>query len=304
MGYCNSFLNLDSGVYYRYIYAMKGSFSLALAFFTLCLSLFFASFASTRAPEVTFVDISGDWILSSIDYDPSRYEGYAGAQQYLDNLASSGEGVSIIFSAEKSGERKFSVSGFSGVNSYSGSISFLGERLIEKPLAVTLASGPENAQRFERFLLQTLNETTSARLLEGGNVLELLGEGGIHRLVFRRFRLEGTAWTLVEYNSGRALQSIRSRNVPSIAFGDGERFSGSTGVNRMLGFYSSDSALRSLSFSTISTTRMGAPSDEIAALESLFVKCLERTSAYRISAFSLILLSSDGESLLVFSRAR
>ena len=271
----------------------------------LCGFLLFASCASTDTREPVLADISGDWILSSIKYDSSRYDGYAGAQQYIDSLKASGESLGIVFSADSSGEGEFAVYGFAGVNSFSGFVSFYGERLMENPPAATLVAGPARAERFEHLFLQELYGASSAYLSDDGATLVLSGDGGSSEMVFSRFSLNGTSWRLSAYASGGTLNYLHSFvDVPSIVFGEAESFSGSTGVNRARGIFAADSASRSLSFSRIATTRAAPTDSKRAEIEAAFLQSLERTSSYRLSASSITFISAEGESLLVFYFAR
>ena len=254
--------------------------------------------ASTEVHEPKFVDISGDWLLSSIKYDASLYDGYDGAQRFLEEAKASSAG--IVFSAERSGEEDFVFYGFAGVNSYSGFLSFAGEALIENPPAATLSAGPARAERFERLFLQELTNVSSAALLDDGSTLVLYGEGE-SEMVFERFALQGTSWRLSAYNDGAGLRYLQSVvDVPTIAFGDVGSFSGSTCANRMHGRYEDDSLTRALSFSLIATTKMAAPDEEKAELEAAFLRALGGTVSYRLSASSLTLCSADGANLLIF----
>ena len=248
--------------------------------------------------ETAPADISGDWLLSSIIYDASLYDGYDSAMKYLDEVELSSLG--IVFSAERSGGEDFAFYGFAGVNSYSGFLSFAGEALIENPPAVTLSAGPARAERFERLFLQELSRIEWASVSGDGGTLVLSGEGG-SEMVFERFSLQGTSWLLSAYNDGRAMRYLQSVvDIPTIAFGDAGNFSGSTGVNQMHGSYETDSLSRALVFSPIATTRMAAPDEEKAELEMAFLRALEATAAYRLSASSLTLCSEEGENLLIF----
>ena len=254
--------------------------------------------ASTEVHEPVFVDISGDWLLSSIIYDASLYDGYDGAQRFIDEVAASS--VGIVFSADSSGDESFVFYGFAGVNSYSGFISFAGGKLIENPPAVTLSAGPARAERFERVFLQELANAVSVALLDDGGALVLYGENE-SEMVFERFALQGTSWRLSALNDGLAMRYLQSLvDVPTIAFVDAENFSGSTGVNRMHGRYETGPVERKLSFSPIATTRMAAPTEERAQLESDFLRALEGAASYRLSASSLTLCSGNGENLLIF----
>ena len=260
--------------------------------------LLFSCASNEAVPErPVFVDISGDWLLSSIIYNASLYDGYNSAQRFLEEASGS---LGIVFSAERSGKEDFAFYGFAGVNYYSGFLSFAGEKLIENPPAVTLSAGPARAERFERLFLQELTNVLSAALLDGGGTLALYGSGG-SEMVFERFALQGTSWRLSAFNDGRAMRYFQSHeDAPFIAFGEDGNFSGSTSVNRMHGRYESDAVERALSFSPIATTRMVAPNEERAQLESAYLRALEGTASYRLSASSLTLCSEAGENLLVF----
>lgn len=274
------------------------SFSLPLA---LLACLFFATCASTETRETLGADISGDWILSSIKYDPSRHNGYAEAQQYIDNLKASGKSLGIIFSADRSGKGNFAVYGFSGVNSYSGFVSLTGERFMENPPAATLVAGNAMAEQFERLFLSELYNVSSVSLLDNGATLALSGDDELSEMIFERFSLNGKTWRLSAYTNGRELNYIQSFvDVPTIVFGDSESFSGTTSVNRIKGTYATEQRSRALSFSKIASTKAAPADAKRAEIEAAVLQSLERTSSYRLSGSSITFLSDKGESLLVF----
>lgn len=262
------------------------------------------SCSSVETREPLFTDISGDWILSAIEYDASQYDGYDGAGEFLASLEQDRNSLGVIFSADRSGEQDFVVYGFAGVNSYNGFLSFAGEPLLVNPPAATLVAGPPDAERFESLFLQELYHISRAELSPDGSSLVLSGSGD-SGMTFRRFRLAETSWHLTALHTGSAVVTLSSFvDVPVLTFGEGGTLSGSTGVNRLTGSWSEGDEARGLVLQQVAATRMAAPDAERAALEADFLALLAGTAGYRISASSLTLCSADGTTLLVFSPAK
>lgn len=275
----------------------------AVSLSVLCVCcLFFSACASSKAVETAAVDISGDWILSSAEYDISLYDGYEGASDFIAGLVNSGKSTGISFSADKTGEDDaFVVYGYSGVNSYNGTVAFNGGPLLENPPAVTLVAGPPQAERFERVFLQMLAKVENASISADDATLTLSDAEGANKLVFQRFTLAGTSWCLSAYNTGNAVVSLpTSVDIPTVVFGEGGLLSGSTGANTIKGDFTADSKTRALSFGTLGVSRMAAPTAERAEMERRFLSLLEQTAFYRVSGSSLTLCSSDGTNLLLF----
>ena len=262
---------------------------------------FFSSCASTKVLETSSADISGDWILSSLEYDADLYDGYDAAADFIADLENSGKTTGISFSADKTTEDVFVVYGFSGVNSYNGTVSFNGGSLLENPPAATLVSGAPKAERFERVFLQMLAKVETASVSSDDSTLTMADTDGANVMVFKRFELADTSWGLSAYNTGNAVVSLPTQvDIPTLIFGDAGNLSGSTGVNRMTGSFSSDSKTRALSFGPLGTTRMAPASPQLGELEAAYLELLGKAVSYRISGSSLTLCDADGKSLLVF----
>lgn len=278
---------------------MKNVLALCAGISVVC--AFFSSCASTKVLETSAVDISGDWILSSVEYDITLYDGYEGAADFIAELDASGKTTGISFSADKTGEDVFVVYGFSGVNSYNGTLSFDGGPLLENPPAVTLAAGSPKAERFERVFLQMLSKVEAVSISSDDTTLTLSDLNKTNVMVFKRFNLADTSWCLSSYNTGNAVVSLPTHvDIPTLVFGDAGNLSGSTGVNRIISSFTSDSKTRAVSFGPLGTTRVAPPTPAMGEVEAAYLDLLGKTVSYRISGSSLTLCSETGTNLLVF----
>ena len=111
--------------------------------------------------------------------------------------------------------------------------------------------------------------------------------------------LRSGTWTLAELN-GAAVNS--PRNPPSLTF-EGERVTGSTGVNQLSAPYTATPTSASggiIAFADFITTKMAGP-PEAMNLEQQFVAALAEADEFSADANTLTLLS-DGKPVLQFVR--
>lgn len=85
----------------------------------------------------------------------------------------------------------------------------------------------------------------------------------------------------------------------TLEFGDAQKVSGFSGVNRYSGSYVATAA-GNLKFGPMASTKMAGPDDAMAA-EAVYLNLLERVTSYRMSGDQLVLLGSQQE-LLTFAR--
>ncbi len=216
------------------------------------------------------------------------------------------EDLGVTFSAEADGNGGFDVYGFAGVNNYSGSASISGDVFEHSAFAVTLMAGPEADAAFERVFLSILESAEKAAVVpeHGGTVLRLSDADGKNTLTFAALNLADTAWRLSAYNTGSAVSSLPAdTETPELVFDGKGGITGFTGVNRLVGTYAANETERTLSFSALGMTKMGAPSQTAASLESRYAELLGIVSRYQLSASSLRLLDDNGTTLLVFVKA-
>ena len=103
--------------------------------------------------------------------------------------------------------------------------------------------------------------------------------------------LTDTYWKLTEV-AGRPVQVTDGMREPSLVLtGEGSRFAGSGGVNRLLGSYTLDGG--SLSFSDAASTRMAGP-PEAMQQEQAIIAALPQVVGYRIAGDQLLLVDAAG----------
>ena len=260
---------------------MKKFATLALAAAS-CGLLF--SCASTPAKEDATksysADASGDWELVSLEKD--------------------GKGIAVVtatLSVTDKGAGEYGVSGFSGVNNYSGSLKADGNKISFAPnLASTRMAGAPEAMEFEAAYLELLGSADSWSVSDGE--LSLSGGNAVAR--FAKKELDGTSWKLTAANTGNAVVS-QTGNI-TLAF-KGGKATGFTGINSVSLGYTADAKTRALSFADGPLT-LRAGTEEEAKAERLFLDNLFKTASYSLSGETLSLRGADGATLLTFVKAQ
>lgn len=193
------------------------------------------------------------------------------------------------------------VSGFSGVNNFSGSVS-LGDGTISfGTIAVTMMAGAPEDERFEYAYLDVLKQAKTFSLSQDTLTIAVDQNNYVK---FYRHMLQNTAWLLSAMSDGNAVVSVSMSDseAPSIAFDSNDNVSGFTGVNQMMGNYIAHSEHRTIKFGDIGTTRMAPRDAEAAAMEQNFIAFLGKAASFQLSGNSLTLLDGNGTTLLLFVR--
>ena len=104
--------------------------------------------------------------------------------------------------------------------------------------------------------------------------------------------LAGTSWTLVRIGENPPVEGADAW----LAFGSNGEITGSTGCNNLIGSYAVDGT--ALSFSTIGTTRMACPGDDLMAQDASVPQALTNVTGWEVDADDRLHLTGATE--LVF----
>jgi heat shock protein HslJ len=192
------------------------------------------------------------------------------------------------------------MSGFSGVNQYSGPYSAEADGSFEAgPLASTLMAGPEPLMQVEAAYLALLDEGESFSV-EGDRLTLATGEG--KTLTFQAAatpELSGSSWLVTAYNNGKeAVVSVAADSKLTLEFGADGQVSGEAGVNTFSGTYEYDG--NTLSLGPLATTRMAGP-QELMEQETLYLTALEASVSWEV--VNGLLYLRDAEDALQVSAA-
>ncbi len=259
---------------------------IVLTSIVLAVMVLFSACVEDINPEAT-------WTLVSLDDGKTDLE-------KEDGTLKSTQTISIT----KQSETEYGITGFSGVNHFNGVATIDGKNITVSPLAVTMMIGAPEDQMIEDSFLRILQTggKLSVEKDDGEIYLSIEHKKNDTELEFVQTLLENTSWNLDMYNVGTAVTNAPSGAAGvTLAFsGDGKVY-GSTGVNNIMGSYVfTDEG--SLTFSSMGTTRMAAPNQELRDFEMRLLELFENVRTFDISGQTLTMRNETGESLLVYSR--
>jgi heat shock protein HslJ len=104
--------------------------------------------------------------------------------------------------------------------------------------------------------------------------------------------LAGTSWTLTSLGANAPVEGADAW----LAFGANGEITGSTGCNNLIGSYAVDGA--ALSFSTLGTTRMACPGDDLMAQDASVPEALTNVTGWQVDGQGRLHLTGATE--LVF----
>jgi heat shock protein HslJ len=108
--------------------------------------------------------------------------------------------------------------------------------------------------------------------------------------------LAGTSWTLVSVGGNAPVEGADAW----LAFGATGEITGSTGCNNLIGSYAVDGT--ALTFSTMGTTRMACPGDDLMAQDASVPQALESVTGWEVDSDGRLHLTGATE-LILESRA-
>lgn len=240
-----------------------------------------AALAEKKAePAFAPQDAGGDWALVSLFKD--------GVAQAI---------APATLSVTEKGAGVYAVSGFSGVNNYSGSLTADGGRITFAPnLATTRMAGPQPAMEFEAMYMELLAHADSWSV--SGRELSIVSGKTVAN--FQKRSLDGTSWKLVGANTGNAIVSQEGNITLSFHGGTAQGF---TGINRVRLGCTANEKTRSLSFADGPLTLMAGTEDKAKA-ERLFLDNIFKTASYSLTGDRLTLYDKNGTTLLNFVKAQ
>ena len=211
--------------------------------------------------------------------------------------------ATISFSQEK--KNALTVSGFSGVNLFSGSLNVKGKKISSKPEFVTTRmAGRKEDMDFERKFLNSLTPANSLELKVENKrqLLRIVNSSEKSELVFERNSIKDETWVLcaILKNDGVVSISLDEDELPTLSFSEENKASGFSGVNYYTMDYSLDEENKKLSFTLGISTLMASGSKEAQELERQFFVNMDQVCSYSISGDSLTLRAKDGKILLEF----
>lgn len=197
------------------------------------------------------------------------------------------------------------VSGFSGVNSFSGLYKANGKKLRAEPGFIsTKMMGSKEDMEFERLFLNSAvgADSWKTKTQDGKILLCIFNSTENSELVFAKASIKDASWTLTAILKNNGVQSIDAdkTKLPTLTFNEENKASGFSGVNYYSMDYNLDEAEKKLSFTLGASTLMASGSKEAQELEQQFYINLDQTASYSLVGNTLTLRSKDGKILLEF----
>ena len=194
------------------------------------------------------------------------------------------------------------LSGFSGVNQYSGPYTAGDDGSFKAgPLAGTLMSGPEPLMKAEQAYLTLLQDCTKFEISDGRLTLS---SGAQETLVYEQaetVQLPGTKWDVTSYNNGKeAVVGVVEESTLTIEFGTDGTMSGNGGVNTYSGPFTVEGT--SVTIGPLASTMMAGP-DKLMTQETQFLAALQNAKEWSVVNGRLELRDTEG-ALQVIAEAR
>lgn len=185
------------------------------------------------------------------------------------------------------------ISGFSGVNQYSGPFTADETGGFESgPFTTTLMAGPEPLMKVEQSYLELLEGCDSYAVMGGMLILYTDGDETLTFEVLEKAELPGSTWTVTGYNNGNeAVTSVAAGSTLTIEFGTDETVSGNAGVNTYSGPFETTGS--TIAIGPLVTTRMAGP-EELMTQETLFLEAMQAATSWRITQSKLELRDDSG----------
>lgn len=206
-----------------------------------------------------------------------RIEGSKSREVLCDSIwtvidESNGEDCGITMSFSKDGTDRVVISGFTGVNYYSGTFRIFGHKLsIDGDIMLTKMAGPSDLMERESGFIELLKHVDFCKFV-GKTENEVLFTFGKERIFARKYSISGKEYLIqIPYEDG-----VDTEKLPYISFMENSEAMVYTGINYVGGVYVFIPEAGSFEFvSGLSTMALGAP-EEVAAEEkilSLLASC-------------------------------
>jgi heat shock protein HslJ len=220
--------------------------------------------------------------------DPTALEGVE--WQLVESSVSSADlaaaGITASFEAGQ-------MSGFSGVNQYSGSFAAANDGTFSAgPLAGTLMAGPEPLMAAESAYLALVEKCDTFSVTDGKLTLSA---GETDSLVFeaaKAVELPGSSWIVTGFNNGKeAVVTPVPESEPTLVFGTDGTVSGSGGVNQLNGPF--ESTADTIKIGPLASTKIGGE-PELMEQEAQYIAALETAVSWKVVRGVLELRDADG----------
>jgi heat shock protein HslJ len=174
------------------------------------------------------------------------------------------------------------VSGFSGVNQYSGPYTAGKDGSFKVgEIAGTLMAGEPAAMAAEQAYLAALATCDTYKVADGKLTLFT---GKQETLVYEQAKaveLPGSKWIVTNYNNGKqAVVGVAAESTMTMEFGTDGNLSGNGGVNTYNGAFKADGA--TIAMGPFMSTKMAGP-EPLMAQEQAFLKALENGTKWTVS---------------------
>lgn len=185
------------------------------------------------------------------------------------------------------------MSGFSGVNQYSGPYTAGGDGSFKAgPFAGTMMEGPRPLRVAEKAYLSLIPQCTAYSISDG---ILTLSVGPQPTLIYKQaeaVQLPGTKWSVTGYNNGKqAVTSVAKGAELTIDFGTDGTASGNGGVNTYSGPFTVDGA--QLKIGPLAATMMAGP-EKLMTQETQFLTALQNAKEWSVVSGRLELRDSEG----------
>ncbi len=175
--------------------------------------------------------------------------------------------------------------GNGGCNSYSGTYTIEGDKIIMGPIISTLMMCADAAVADQEAAYFGALQQVVTRAVVDGQLL-LMTEAGVELNFVRRAGLEGTQWYLMSLNGAPAVSDVW------LSFSEDGTLGGFAGCNRFTGGY--DARGDALTVGAIISTEVACLDEVVAAQEDAFLAALASAFAYTKQNDELIISTPEG----------
>jgi len=186
------------------------------------------------------------------------------------------------------------VSGSSGINTYTASYELSGAELTIGLAASTLMAGPEDVMAVEQEYLAALQEAAS--FTASGGSLTIFDKDGNEILAYVEEEapsLTGTEWSVTGYNNGKeAVVTPVAGSELTALFSEDGTVSGSSGVNTFSGEYTVENL--KITIGPLASTMMASSDPALSEQEAAYLAALQSAARFTIRGNELELRREDG----------
>ncbi len=193
------------------------------------------------------------------------------------------------------------MSGFSGVNSYTGPYTAADDGSFEAgPFASTMSAGPAGHMAAEAAYMKLLQAADTYEVVEGKLTLTTADGKTLTFEATAPFELAGSSWIVTSYNNGKqAVVTPVAGSQLTLEFGTDASVSGMGGVNTFNGPF--ESGDKSIKMGPLATTMMAGP-EELMTQEQLYLAALQAATEWEAANGVLTLRDGAGAMQVVATK--